>query len=519
MSPGTRIRPTRFMRYVRRFRWTLLAVLTGLLAACGASSTHPVARVRWAFFMPTSWDPVTSRTGADINTVSLAYASLTRLDAAGEPQPALAQSWSYGADGKTLTFTLRPRLTFTDGTPLDALAVKAFFERGRTQPDSFLKADLANIDRIETDGPTRVTLHLREPDYQLPYVMAGRVGAIASPTAARTDPRKLALWPVGAGPFRMVEFVPESHAYLVKNPGYWDAANIHIDRMELTNAPDAATMVPALLSGSIDVVTRIPARKVAEARERGLTVVIAPALQAADVSINRNKPPFTNPKVVEAFRYALDRAEFVSISSAGIGHATHQPFPPGYSAFNPAVETLWRYDPERAKRLLREAGYAPGQIRLEIAANPATPDGAPEIVQAQLRRVGVDSTIRVVPPGSSSWQSQVYIAKQPAIAVDGTIGRESPVQNLLSVYGPSGIMNLSGPYASPAFLKAVEAVRRTPTTDPKYRPLLHEAVRIGVTQSPTNYTYSMPWVVVARPTIRNLNILPSQIRWEGVRVE
>jgi peptide/nickel transport system substrate-binding protein len=491
----------------------------GTVSSCNAVAHSDVTRVRWAFFMPTSWDPVTSRTGADINTVSLAYASLTRLNKVGEPEPALAERWSYSDGGKVLAFDLRPGLTFTDGTKLDAAAVKAFFDRGRTQKDSFLKADLAGVDTVSADSATRVTLHLTKPDYQLPYVMAGRVGAIASPTAAREDAKKLALWPVGAGPFRMVEFVPESHAYLEKNPGYWDAGNIHIDRLELTNAPDAATVIAALLSGSIDVVTRIPARKVQEARDRGLNVVIAPSLAAADVSINRNKPPFTNPKVVEAFRYAFDRKEFVGISTAGVGSITHQPFPKSYSAFDPAVETLWAYDPARARQLLQEAGYAPGQLSLEIAANPVTPDGAPEIVQAQLRRIGVRSTIRVVPPGSSSWQSQVYIAKRPQIAVDGTIGRESPVQNLLAVYGPAGIMNLSGPYASPAFLKAVESVRRTPITDPAYRTLLRNAVRIGVEQSATNYIYATPWVVAARPRIRNLNILPSQIRWEGVRVE
>jgi len=503
----------------RLAKWRLILLATLLpVAGCGASSDTHLARVRWAFFMPTSWDPVTSRTGADINTISLAYASLTRLDKHGEPQPALAKSWHYADGGRTLTFDLRPGLTFTDGTPLDAAAVKTFFERGKAQKDSFLKAELKGVERITADTPTRVTLHLSEPDYQLPYVMAGRVGAIASPSAAR-DTAKLALWPVGAGPFRMVEFVPESHAYLEKNPGYWDAANIHIDRLELTNSPDAATVVAALLSGSIDIVGRIPARKVEEARARGLNVVIAPSLSATDVSINRNKPPFDDPKVVEAFRYAFDRQEFVNIATAGVASATHQPFPPRYFAFQPQLETRWKHDPARARALLREAGYRPGQLSVEIAANPLLVDGGAEIAQAQLARIGVNATIRVVPPGSSSWQSEVYIAKKPQIAIDGTIGRESPVQNLLSVYGPAGIMNLSAPYASPAFLKAVDRVRRTPTDDPNYRARLGEAVAEGVAQSPTNYLYSTPWIVAARPRLKNLNILPSQIRWEGVRVE
>lgn len=502
-------------------RLPLLALALGALllaAGCGSSDQAGRDRVRWAFIMPTSWDPVTSRTGADINTISLAYASLTRLNKAGEPEPALAQSWSYSKDGKAVTFALRPGLRFSDDSPLDAAAVKAFLDRGKAQANSFLKAELQGLLRITTDGPLRVTLHLAQPDYQLPYVLAGRVGAVTSPGAGR-DPKKLALWPVGAGPFRMVEFTPESHAYFEKNPNYWDAANIHIRRLELTNTPDPSTLVAALLSGSIDVATRIPAHKVKEARERGLTVVIAPSLNAANVSINRNKPPFNNPKVVEALRYAFDRREFVQIVTDGIGRATHQPFPPGYFAFDSRSEQRWTYDPARARALLRAAGYAPGQLAVEIAANPQTGDGGAEIVQAQLARIGVNARIRVLPPGSSSWQSEVYVAKRPQIAVDGTIGRESPVQNLLATYGPAGIMNLSGPYASPEFLAAVEQVRRTPTDDPAYTARLHEAVRIGVAQSPSNYVYSAPWIVAARTRVRNINLLPSQVRWEGVRVE
>ena len=493
---------------------TVLLLLTG----CGPSADASKARLRWAFIMPTSWDPVTSRTGADINTISLPYASLTRLNKAGEVEPALAERWHYGEGGRSLTFDLRPDLRFSDGSKLDAAAVRLFLDRGKTQQDSFLKAELKGIESIDVQSPTRLTLHLAEADYQLPYVLAGRVGAITSPAAGR-DPKKLALWPVGAGPFRMVEFVPESHAYFERNPYYWDAANIHIDRLELTNSPDPSTLVPALLSGSIDVATRIPAHKVKEARKRGLDVVIAPSLNAANVSINRNRAPFDNPKVVEAFRYAFDRRDFVEIITDGLAHDTHQPFPPGYFAFDPRIESQWHYDPRRAQALLREAGYAPGQLSIEIAANPQNGDGGAEIVQAQLARIGVKAHIRVIPPGSSSWQSEVYIAKRPQLAVDGTIGRESPVQNLLAVYGPAGIMNLSGPYASPEFLKAVALVRHTPTDDPAYRTRLHDAVRIAVAQSPSNYLYSSPWIVAARSRVRNLNILPSQIRWEGVRLQ
>ncbi|QJU53898.1 ABC transporter substrate-binding protein [Herbiconiux sp. KACC 21604] len=480
-----------------------------------ATSTEPSV-LRWAFSLPTSWDPVTSRTGNDINTISLAYASLTQIDADGKVLPALAESWDYNDEGTAVTFHLRPDLVFSDGTPLDAEAVKEFFERGKTQEDSFLRDQLATVDTVSADSETDVTLHLTGVDYQVPALVAGRTGAIASPTAAETDPEKLAAWPVGAGPFTITEFVPESHATFEKNPDYWDADDIHIDRFELTVAPDAATLVAGIQSGSFDVAT-LPASKIEEAEAAGLTVTVKPSLAVSDVSINANKAPFDDPKVVEAFRYAFDRQQFVDVITSGKGETTHQPFPKGNPAFNPEVEKLWDYDPEKAKALLKEAGYDEGELSIEITAASFSEQGA-EIAQAQLAEIGVNSTISLVPPGSSTWQSEVYVAKNPQLAIDGTIGRETPVQNLLAVYGPQGIMNLSGPNASDEFLAALQKVRETPLDDASYSEVLQAAVKAGVEQSPTNYIYSSPWVIASSSSVSELNLLPSQFRWEGVTV-
>src|SRR5690554_815075 len=136
------------------------------MSACGtAGDSSPTSSdqesvLRWSFGLPTSWDPVASRTGNDINTISLTYASLTKLDAEGNVEPSLAESWKYDDSGTAVTFTLRDGLTFSDGTPLDAEAVKAHFERGKTQDDSHLRDQLADLESITADSPTEVTLHL-----------------------------------------------------------------------------------------------------------------------------------------------------------------------------------------------------------------------------------------------------------------------------------------------------------------------------------------------------------------------
>ncbi len=499
---------------------TAAAMMMSSCATAGAGSvsgeSDAPAEITVALALPTSWDPVTSRTGYDINTISLPYASLTRLDADGDVEPSLAESWTYSDDGTAITFTLREGLVFSDGEPLDAAAVKAFFDRGTTQEDSHLRDQLAHLEEVTVDSEREVTLHLSEVDYQIPYLVAGRTGAIASP-AAGEDPEHLAVSPVGAGPFVLTEFVAESHAVFEKNPGYWDADSIHIDKLTLKPRLDPSTVVAAIQSGSVDVAV-IPATQAKAAEAAGLSVTIATALTASDASINLNREPFTDPKVVEAFRYAFDRQAFVDVVTAGLGSVTHQPFPEGYLAFAPAVEELWGYDPDRARQLLADAGYEEGELSVTITAQAAG-EVAAELAQDQLKAIGVDSAIELVPEGSTTWQDEVYVAKSPQLALDGTIGRESPVANLLAVYGPEGIMNLSGPHASDEFLEALDAVRATPIDAPEYQEVLRNAVEVGVRQSPTNYLYSSPWIFATSDRIGELHLLPSQVRWEGVTVE
>src|SRR5690606_31967789 len=117
-------------------------------------------------------------------------------------------------------------------------------------------------------------------------------------------------------------------------------------------------------------------------------------LAASDASINLNKAPLDDPAVVEALRYTFDRQEFVDVVTAGTGSITHQPFPQGYVAFNPEIETLWSHDPERARQILADAGYDEGDITIEITAHSIS-ERAAQLAQSQLKAVGISSTIKL----------------------------------------------------------------------------------------------------------------------------
>lgn len=494
------------------------AAIALLLAGCSApaSGEDKPATLRWAFSLPTSWDPVTSSTGNDINTLSLVYASLTQLDEKGNAGPGLAESWDYSEDGTEVTFHLRPGLTFTDDTPLDAEAVKASLERGKTQENSLLKDQLSTIESITTEGDLDVTLHLAAVDYQVPNLLAGKTGAIVSPTAAEADPGALPTAPVGAGPFTFESFVPESNAVLVKNDGYWDADDIHIDRFELSVAPDPATVVAAIQSGSIDV-AGLGATQIPEAEAAGLVVQQLDTLGVSQVDVHTGIAPFDNPKVVEALKYAIDRQEIVDVLTAGTGTVTYQPFPAGYVAYNPDLDDRYAYDPEKATQLLAEAGYGPASpLTFEITAAGYN-EAQAQLVQAQLAKIGVNATISLVPAGSSTWQQTVYLGRTAGFALDGTVGRESPVQNLSVVYGPTGLMNTSRT-ASDEFLAALDLVRATPLDDPDYPSILQAAVKIGVEQSASFSTYTAKRIIVHSAAVSDLPQFLSQVRWEGVTV-
>ena len=509
----TRARPTVALTAIVA---TMGLMLSGCAASAGSATGETAPAVlRWGFGLPTSWDPVTSSTGNDINTISLVYASITQLDEEGTAGPGLAESWEYNNDGTQVTFTLRPDLTFSDGTPLDAEAVTASLLRGKTQENSLLKDQLGTISDVTADSELEFTLDLAAPDYQVPNLLAGKTGAVVSPTAFEADPTAIPTAPVGAGPFTIETFVPESNAVLVKNPDYWNADAIEIDRLELSTGTDPSTVIAAIQSGSLDV-ANLPASKIDEAKAAGLEVDIIDSLTVSQVDIHTGLAPLDDPAVVEALKYAVDRQEIVDVAGFGIGDVTYQPFPEGYVAYNPELDDRFAYDPEKAEQLLADAGYKDGDLSIEITVNSSAENTA-VLVQEQLKKVGVNSTINLVAPGSSTWQQQVYINRTAQFALDGTVGRESPVQNLTVVYGTEGLMNPSRT-ASPEFLAALDEVRGTPLDDPEYATVLQNAVKIGVEQSASFSTYSSPRILVRSATVSELPHFLSQLRWEGVTV-
>jgi peptide/nickel transport system substrate-binding protein len=505
MSPRSTIRRT-------ATGLALTVALTATLTACGSGSADPAGAgntLRWASsYFPTHWDPVVGGSGAQFRELALVYASLTRTDEEGNAVPDLAESWDYNETGNEVTFHLRPGLTFSDGTEVDGAAVKAAIERAKTQMNSALFGDLTSIESVTEDG-LDVTVHLSQVDYQIPQLLGQRVLQVASPKAA-ADPERLDQNPVGAGPFVVTQVIPGTKAVLRKNPDYWDAENIHIDNVELVSAPDVATVVSGLRTGVYNFADIDPSQADA-AKKAGLDVFVQPGFNASNISINVNKAPFDDPKVVDAVRHAVDRKEFVDKLGFGYGEATDQPFPEGYVAYDPRSKNRYPHDPEKSKRLLRQAGYGDGDITLDLVIPSADP--AAEIVQSQLAAVGITVNIKV----DKNWATP-FFAKELTFSLYGTTGRDSALQTLTAHFGPNGPLNLSSPYEPPGFADAVAKVRQTPLDAPEYPEVLRAAARVGLESRALVFTYSSPNLFAKDPGISDLPANPAHLDWTGVTI-
>ena len=504
MSPTTRFRSA--------IGVALVAALVTVLTACGsvgAAGSGGGATLKWASsYFPAHWDPVVGGSGAQFRELALVYASLTRTDDQGRAVPDIAQSWDYNSAGDQVTFHVRPGLKFSDGEPVDGTAVKAAIDRAKNQQNSALFGDLTSIKSVTANG-LDVIVQLTQVDHQIPQLLGERVLQIASPKAAQ-DPAKLDQSPVGAGPFVVTQLIPGTKAVLRKNPDYWDAKDIHIDSVELTSAPDASTVVSGLQTGVYNFAD-LPPSQAGAAKKAGLDVFVQPGFNASNISLNINKAPFDNDKVVDAVRYATNRQEFVDKLTFGYGSATDQPFPEGYVAYDPQSKNLFPYDPDKARQLLAEAGYKPGDIKLDLVISSADP--AAEIVQSQLAAVGITVDIKV----NKNWATP-FFAKDLTFSLYGTTGRDSALQTLTAHFGPNGPLNLSTPYEPAGFEDAVAKVRQTPLDAPDYAQVLQAATRAGLQSKALVFTYSSPNLFAKSKSISALPANPAHLDWTGVTI-
>jgi len=368
---------------------------------------------------PSSLDPQVGPGGNDHVMLYPVFDTLIQFDPETmEPEPGLASAWSFD-DPQTLRLTLREGVTFHDGTPLDAAAVKASLERFQ---EIGAHADLANVTSIDASGPLEVVLHLGSPDSSMLLVLADRAGMVVSPTAA-ADRAAFAQHPVGAGPFTFGEFRPGDHITYERYADYWGEQQPTLDGIEMRIIPDRKAAANALLAGQVDFAYGLDAADYASLdADDGLTIGGEITLAFDMVYLNQGQPPLDDSRVRNALNLAIDRDELVAGALDGRGEPAWLPVPPSHWAYEDAAVPTWPHDVERARELMTEAGYADGAtITLLVPTQGAVPTTEAEILKAQLEAIGV--TLEITTMDINSAIQQYFEAQSYNAFIAGWSGR------------------------------------------------------------------------------------------------
>ena len=372
-----------------------------------------------------------------------------------EIRPALAQGWEVSEDGLTYTFRLREGVRFGDGTPCDAGAVQWNFERwadaqhpGRPPGVPFAVYErfsgLADaVERAVALDAATVAVSLRRPMATFLAQLARPSLGVASPAALLADPQSAGGAPAGTGPFVLAEWTPGDRLVLERNPAHWGRP-ARSERVVLRVLPDNAARFMSLHAGDVHVMDGANPEDVATARrDPELAVVLRPSLNVGALNMNVRVKPFDDLRVRQALAAALNRPALVEALFGGTGEVASQLLPPSVPGWNPEVAGP-RYDPDRARRLLTEAGYPGGFVTdfwyLPIP-RPMWPDprAAAEVMAADLAKVGVRTALRTqdwagyvaafqrleYPLWMTSWNSETGDADDFLYAFFGRLGGDN----------------------------------------------------------------------------------------------
>src|SRR5262249_2857885 len=241
-------------------RMKALALLVGAMTLAGVLAGPAVAQSNLRIGLsedPDALDPHLNRSAGGVSVLISLGDSLLTQDRPYNFRPMLATRWSWADNNRTLNLTLRRNVTFHDGTPFNAEAVKANIDRAMTLAESQRRDDTAAIDRVEVTGEYTVAIRLKFAFAPLLSKLTVRLGMMMSPTALRAAGAHFARNPVCSGPYRFVERVAEDRIVIERYANYWDAGNFHVDRVTYRIIPDGTVRLANLQAGGLDIIERV----------------------------------------------------------------------------------------------------------------------------------------------------------------------------------------------------------------------------------------------------------------------
>ena len=370
--------------------------------------------------------------------------------------PDLATEWRWSEDGRELTFPLRQGVKWHDGKAFTAADVKCTWDRLRgVDADKFRinprKAWYRNIEEITTNGDYEATLHLKRPQ---PYMIALLASGQSPVYPCHVSTAQMRQHPIGTGPYKFVEYKPNEHIRVTRNPDYWNRGRPYLDGIEYTIIPNPATQILAFVAGKLDFTfASIPLLKDLKSHVPRAVCDVVMDNNSRDLLINRTVPPFDKLELRQALAFALDRKEFIDTLAQGEGTVGGALLPPpdGVWGVPPDVlRGLPGYSPDVAKNRedgrakMRKLGYGPDNrltVKLSTRNVPGYRDAA-VVTISQLREVYVDAELELV--DTANYFPRI-MRKDYKLAVEvATGGLDDPDQKFYENYVCGADRNYTG---------------------------------------------------------------------------
>ncbi|HEX7041370.1 MAG TPA: ABC transporter substrate-binding protein [Trueperaceae bacterium] len=309
-----------------------------------------------------TFDPAMYRSRDTEAVLRNIFDSLVGATPEGQVVPMLAREWR-AVDDTTFEFDLVEGVTFSNGEPLTAEDVVFTFERiiteggvdGQTSPRAGL---LGPIDSVEAVDDHTVRFHYREtfPQGLLEQALV-HFQIVPKDYMEEVGVAGFTQQPIGSGPFVYVGGSLDSQVTLQRNESYWQGPP-PLQTLVFRMMPEPSTRVAALLSGEVQIIQEVPGDLVDRIDSApGVSVHTAPGTRAYFIELNVSKPPFDDVRVRQALNYAIDWENILENIYRGRGQRLSTGFLPSGFGYDPDLQP-YPYDPDRARELLREAGYA-----------------------------------------------------------------------------------------------------------------------------------------------------------------
>jgi peptide/nickel transport system substrate-binding protein len=326
--------------------------------------------------------------------------------------PDLAKSWSWSADGRTLTFQLRQGVSWHDGKLFTAADVKCTWDlladRGEeTFKVNFRKGWYANVEAVTVNGDYEVAFNLKTPQ---PAILALLASGFTPVYPCHVSPRDMRRTPIGTGPFKFVEYKSNQGIKVARNPNYWKPGRPYLDGVEYTIIPNRSTAILAFVAGNFDMIfpyeLTVPLVGDVKSQVPSAICDISPMNVAANILMNP-VPPFDNLDVRRAVAMTLDRKSFIDILTQGRGDigTAMQPLPEGRWGMPEAMrQQLPGYDPDieksrqKARATMLAHGFGPDKrLKLKLSTrNLPTYRDASVILISQLKEIFIDAELDLV---------------------------------------------------------------------------------------------------------------------------